>query len=133
MPLKQLEKKLTTMFSSIWKDNFGKGAIETKVKVVGDTIFVKYRTQFSPLEKMLMGKLKDSVEDVTTLFRDCEDLTQEQIQKRLEPILGKGVKVIGVYINPAIEQDISFQNILLDTNIERLVTKPSKECDQDAV
>ncbi|MFF2889507.1 Na-translocating system protein MpsC family protein [Paenibacillus sp. NPDC057967] len=118
MPVKQLEKNLSYTLSAIRKTYYGKGSIDTQVRICGDTIFVKYKSPFSPLEKTLINA---NIVVATEVFTGWEELVKQDVKKGLTSLLGTGVEVLGVYIRAVTEHDISYHCILLDRNIEKLV------------
>lgn len=125
MKVKQLEKNLTLALSDVRKGYYGKGAIDTQVRVCGDTIFVKYRSIYSPLEKMLISKMMNSA-DLKDVYREVEALTLEGLKQKLAPVIGNDIEVLSVTIMPDAGNDTSYHCILLDKNIER-ITRSSKD------
>lgn len=129
--IKATERYLERSLSRGRKDISGKGAINTKVRIVDDCIFVKMKMDFSGLEKRMFRFILDRKEDACYY-----DSIRSEAKESAESILSEfcNVKIKDLDFKIDIVNGFSFSVIVLDADLENLirtgeVTMPPKNAE----
>jgi uncharacterized protein YbcI len=129
MTVKELEKKLAKILADVRREQVGRGSLDVQVRISGDSMYVKFKTQYSQLEKYLMTILTGTAE-LRHLFDGVRATFTENLRRAFLGVFGDDVHIVEVFVNNRVECDNVYVVIQLDTNLERLVKTPKGSTDQ---
>lgn len=118
MAVRSVELFLERSFSRGRKEISGKGAVNTKVRVVDDVIFVKMKMDFSGLEQR-MFRFIASEKGEARYYQSVLEESTANAEKILFEICQLKIREVSFKID--LENGYSFAIIVLDDDIEKLI------------
>jgi uncharacterized protein YbcI len=115
MDVKEAELELAKRWSKLRKELAGKGPLDTQVRIAGEVMFVKCRTQYNDLEKLAIRHFEEHKES------DHHQAWIESINQSLNQMLGDFISGLSsnhfVYHNLP-DEGYTFSTLVLNQNLE---------------
>lgn len=98
----------------------GKGPITADIRIAGDTIFVKFKNEYTALEKLMFNHIQ--------LDSETSQGYQRSLEKQLHSLFSNGIKditkdvtVVETFVRADVTNNRSFVIFVLDKNIEKMI------------
>jgi uncharacterized protein YbcI len=118
MNIKDIELKLAQDFANIRKKLIGKGPEEIQVYIHGDTIFIKVRGLWTPLEQRLLAFLQTN-NLLDRFHSSLLDQAKPMIEELLSPYVNVEISVHNISADVFTDDNKACAIILLNKNFEK--------------
>jgi len=120
----RLETELGKHFAKLRKDFTGTGAVDTQVRICADSLFIRYKVSFTPLEKAMIGRLTDENGWVSIPnYAEKAKIMINHLMLTFFPF--ENIKVKNLFTKIFLDEhsEASYWLVVLDQNIEKLTRK----------
>jgi uncharacterized protein YbcI len=116
--VRQAEIELAKRWARLRKEKTGRGPIDTQVRIAGDVLFIKFKVEYTFMEKQLIKKLIEFHNGVTDFDTSPFGYTKEDIDQMLdECIRGLATKAVRFRIEP--DFNYAFLLVILNLDLEK--------------
>jgi uncharacterized protein YbcI len=122
MEIKDIQLKLAQEFANIRKQIIGKGPEDIQVFIHGNTIFVKLRGLWTPLEQYLLSFIQKN-NLLSQLHSSLLDQAHPMVEEILNSHIDMEVKVTNIAVDIYLESNEAHAVILLDQNLEKEIKR----------
>lgn len=121
----KIEYELARQFAKYRKELHGTGAIDTQVRICADTLLIRYKVTYTPLEEIMINYIISENGDFS--LPDYESKIKSVSNQVISSIFPRhNMKIIGAYPRICLKEEVSYWLIVLDTNVEKIVREQER-------